>query len=134
MVELLPIRAADHITGMMSAASIFAPHLAYASEERLAVAHLDIDQRILSFTVSSDAHSDRVEAPIRTIVIEALACGATSLIIAHNHPSGLALPSAADREMTRLLIRTLRPLGLSLQDHLIFAGQDWTSLRGLGVI
>jgi DNA repair protein RadC len=134
VVELLPIRAADRISSVLGAAAAFAPHLAHAPEERLAVAHLDHDQQILSFTVTSEARTDSVDVPLRAIVAEALACNAASLIIAHNHPSGVPLPSHADREMTRILARTLKTLGIRLQDHLIFAGQEWTSLRGLGLI
>jgi DNA repair protein RadC len=134
LVELLPIRESRCITGVLSAAAMFAPHLAHAREERLAVAHLDRDQRVLSFTLDSDHAAEWVEAPIRSIVSEALARDAMSLIIGHNHPSGIALPSEPDREFTRVLARTLKPLGLKLQDHLIFAGQDWISFRGLGLI
>lgn len=134
VVELLPICETGRMTGVQSAAAIFAPHLAHAQDERLAVAHLDQQCRILSFAVTSDAHHDRVAAPLRAIVAEALSCQATSLIIAHNHPSGIALPSHADRELTRVICRTLKPLGVRLQDHLIFAGQEWTSLRGLGLM
>ncbi len=134
MVELLPIRETSRMNGALSAAAIFAPHLAHAPDERLAVAHLDAEYRILSFAVTSEARHDRVNAPLRAIVAEALCCQATSLIIAHNHPSGIPLPSQADRDITRLICRTLKPLGVRLQDHLIFAGQEWTSLRGLGLI
>jgi DNA repair protein RadC len=119
---------------MMDAAAIFAPHLSHARDERLAVAHLGDDQRVLSFTVTSDSAHDYVVAPWRAIVAEALSCNAVAMILAHNHPSGHAAPSITDRETTKLLMRALKPLNIRLQDHLIFAGQEWASLRGLGLI
>jgi DNA repair protein RadC len=134
MVELLPIERSCRLAGVNDAAAIFAPHLVHALNECLAVAHLGRDQELLSLSVKSDQSIHSVQAPIRSIVAEALACNAASLIIAHNHPSGMPLPSEMDRQVTRLIARTMRPLGLRLQDHLIFAGQNWTSFRGLGLL
>lgn len=134
MAEMMQIGTVCQISGTYDAAAIFAPHLAHQADERIAVAHLDAGQKLLSFTVTSDSAHDRVTAPIRAIVAEALACNAASIIIAHNHPSGIALPSDADRDVTRIIARTLKPLHIRLQDHLIFAGQEWSSFRGLGLI
>lgn len=134
LAEMLRIGTTCQINGTYDAAAIFAPHLAYHTEERIAVAHLDADQNLLSFSVTSDSAHDRVAAPIRAIIAEALACDAASIVIAHNHPSGIALPSDADRHVTRIIARTLKPLHIRLQDHLIFAGPQWSSFRGLGLI
>jgi DNA repair protein RadC len=54
--------------------------------------------------------------------------------MAHNHPSGDPTPSAADRDMTRLLARTLGALDIRLLDHLIVTLSGTTSFRRLGLL
>ena len=51
-----------------------------------------------------------------------------TVILAHNHPAGVAAPSAADIEATRHIIMTLRSLGITVNDHFIVAGKDWFSM------
>ncbi|WP_287978854.1 JAB domain-containing protein [Sphingomonas sp.] len=54
--------------------------------------------------------------------------------IAHNHPSGLPTPSAADLAFTRALARVSQPLGLVLADHLILTDSTTVSFRDLGIL
>lgn len=58
----------------------------------------------------------------------ALRCGASAVILAHNHPSGDPTPSGEDRRLTRRLHEAGRLLGVPLVDHLVVAGASWTSL------
>ena len=58
----------------------------------------------------------------REVVKLALARNAAAVILAHNHPSGLAEPSQADRLLTDALVRTLRCLDIPVLDHLIVGG------------
>jgi DNA repair protein RadC len=59
-----------------------------------------------------------------------IASGHGAFILAHNHPSGDPKPSQADLEMTRLLIEGSALLGLTVLDHIIWAGPRlWRSLR-----
>lgn len=55
--------------------------------------------------------------------------GATQVVIAHNHPSGLALPSREDMVLTGHLKNKLNTLGLKLLDHIIVAPDGYVSLR-----
>ena len=52
----------------------------------------------------------------------------------HNHPSGDPTPSHADIEMTRTIVATAKPLGISVQDHLIIGKQGFASMKGLLLI
>ena len=61
-----------------------------------------------------------------------LRCGASAVILAHNHPSGDPTPSEEDRRLTRRLHAAGRLLGLPLVDHIIVAGDRFTSLAGDG--
>jgi DNA repair protein RadC len=58
----------------------------------------------------------------REIVKRALDLQAAALLLAHNHPSGLAQPSQADLALTQALRQALTPVGISVLDHLIVAG------------
>ena len=65
---------------------------------------------------------------IRLIVEEALRCGAVGVILAHNHPEGLAVPSPTDITTTKRIHETIEPLGIKLVDHIIVADNDYISL------
>ncbi|MEM1483971.1 DNA repair protein RadC [Oscillospiraceae bacterium PP1C4] len=68
----------------------------------------------------------------RNILEIAMRCQATSAILAHNHPKGLAIPSNADLISTRSVYDALEVAKIKLIDHFIFAGSDYTSLRNSG--
>ena len=64
----------------------------------------------------------------------ALDANATSVVLAHNHPSGLALPSPEDRQTTLVLKAALEAVGIVLADHIIVADDDFVSLRDDGIL
>ncbi|MFN7836115.1 MAG: RadC family protein [Burkholderiaceae bacterium] len=66
----------------------------------------------------------------REIVKRALQLNSSAVLIAHNHPSGLAEPSQADLSLTEAVGRALQLLDIRLLDHLIVAGPQTVSLRG----
>ena len=67
--------------------------------------------------------------PIRKIVDLALRHNAKFAYVAHNHPSGLCLPSRPDLETTRKLSETLNSIGVILVDHIIFTDTDCFSVH-----
>ena len=69
---------------------------------------------------------------VRNIVKAALACNATSVVLAHNHPVGLAIPSPEDRRTTSILKQALDAVSVVLVDHIIVADDDFVSLRDDG--
>lgn len=75
-----------------------------------------------------------VDTNIRRIVETALKYKACSVIIAHNHPSGIALPSREDDYFTNRLFKALETIGIRLEDHLIIVGDDFVSLADSGVM
>ena len=72
--------------------------------------------------------------PVREIIVDAARLGSTGLVLAHNHPGGDARPSKADCRATRKLARAAEALDLAVLDHLIFAGQDCSSMRRMGLL
>ena len=65
----------------------------------------------------------------------AILAGATSIALAHNHPSGDPTPSKEDVALTRRMVQAGQLVGIEVVDHLILAlGGEWTSLRERGVM
>ncbi len=56
-----------------------------------------------------------------------------AVILAHNHPSGLALPSEEDYHTTLRIASALRAVGIELRDHIIVADEDFISMADSGV-
>ena len=69
---------------------------------------------------------------VREILERAVKSKAASVVLAHNHPKGLALPSPADLNVTGQLLEALELAKIKLIDHFIFAEDDWVSLRDSG--
>ena len=70
----------------------------------------------------------------REVVREALALNAAALIVAHNHPSGVAEPSAADVGITRRLREALALVEVRLLDHLVVGDGTVVSLAERGLL
>ena len=70
----------------------------------------------------------------RKVVKTALDANATSVVLAHNHPSGLALPSQEDKQTTMVLKAALDAVGVVLADHIIVADDDFVSMRDDGIL
>ena len=71
---------------------------------------------------------------VRQVVENALYAGASTVILAHNHPSGVALPSDADVLVTHRIQEALAPLGIRLADHIIVADNDYVSMAESGFL
>jgi DNA repair protein RadC len=122
------------IATFRDAAPLLAPFFAEAEEERVVAMHLDAERLLLGVTLEQVGGRDDVELPVRSIVAAALRLGAAGVIVAHNHPSGDPEPSAADKDATRRLADALRPVGIRLLDHIVFAGGDCRSMAALGLL
>ena len=101
--------------------------------ESLWVAHVDDQARCLHLT-RHEGENCGAEFPLRTIIADAAIHGSAGLVLAHNHPSGDARPSAADCRATRRLASAAEALDCTIIDHLVFAGADCTSLRRMGLL
>ena len=64
----------------------------------------------------------------RRVAEIALSVSATSVVIAHNHPSGIALPSTEDIQTTKQIAKSLHAVGVVLTDHIIIADDDFVSM------
>ena len=101
--------------------------------ERLWVAHVDAAARCIHVQ-RYDGERKSVDLPVRDIIVDAARLGSAGLILAHNHPSGDPRPSRADCSATRRLVRAGEAIDLTILDHLIFADEQCSSMRRLGLI
>ena len=65
---------------------------------------------------------------VRRVVEAALGANATTVVLAHNHPSGIALPSNEDIMTTRRVATALSAVEVTLADHIVVADEDFTSM------
>lgn len=93
---------------------------------------MDAKRKVLSCDFIGEGSVNSANVPVRRIVETALNAGASVAVIAHNHPSGLALPSGEDVQTTKLLARALRTVDVILSDHLVFADNEFVSLAQSG--
>ena len=103
-------------------------------EERLYEACLDAKGKLLRCAKVADGSVDAVSVNIRVIVENALKCGASAVVLSHNHPSGVALPSADDNATTLAVYDALRTVDIRLLDHIIVADDDFVSIRDNGLL
>ena len=89
---------------------------------------LDNRSRMLRWEMLGQGSINAVEINVRRAVELSVRHQATRVILCHNHPSGIALPSASDILVTENLAEALRMVGVLLIDHIIVAGQDSVSL------
>ena len=83
---------------------------------------------VLSFEIISDGDLDSAGISIRTVIEQVIKTSANSVIIAHNHPSGIALPSTQDIEITKMIADALNTISVRLLDHIIIANNDYISM------
>lgn len=95
---------------------------------------LDNRHRVLRFDELFRGTIDGTSVYPREVVKEALAVNAAAVILAHNHPSGVAEPSQADERITRRLKSALELVDIRLLDHLIVGDGRTTSLASRGLI
>ena len=102
--------------------------------ERFCCLYLDNRHRVLKFDELFRGTIDGTSVYPREVVKEALSINAAALIIAHNHPSGVAEPSNADERITRRLKAALDLVDIRLLDHLIIGAGHSVSLAGRGLL
>ncbi|ELY5859197.1 TPA: DNA repair protein RadC [Citrobacter freundii] len=101
--------------------------MTHLEREVFMVIYLDNQHRLLEKEVIALGTINSVEVHPREVVRGALRHNAAAVIVAHNHPSGYAEPSVADRHITETLKTVLELLDIRLLDHLVVGGADVVS-------
>lgn len=102
--------------------------------EQVLMVCLDSVNRILNSRIITEGGLITAALPVRTVCEEAYRFKAHKVLLSHNHPSGLAIPSQEDMDFTTDLTIGLSYLGIVLLDHLIVTENDFYSFRQEGAI
>ena len=89
---------------------------------------LDAKGKVICCRLMGEGGINSAGVPIRKIVETALSTKATTVVLAHNHPSGIALPSKEDITATLRVATALDAVDVVLADHLVVADGDYTSM------
>ncbi|MBQ4641209.1 MAG: DNA repair protein RadC [Oscillospiraceae bacterium] len=89
---------------------------------------LDAKCKVICCKKVGEGSVNSANIPVRRIVEMALAVNATTVILAHNHPSGLAIPSADDIQTTHRVAKALEAVEMILADHIVVCKDDYVSL------
>ena len=130
--ESLPI--GETIRSPADTESFLQARMRHLEHELFCCLFLDNRHRVLAFDELFRGTIDGTSVYPREVVKEALAINAAAVILAHNHPSGVAEPSQADERITLRLKSALDLVDIRLLDHLIIGDGRATSLARRGLI
>lgn len=95
---------------------------------------LDRKGKLLACKRLNDGGASSATLDVRKMVENAILTSASTVILAHNHPSGIALPSDDDCAATTRAVRALETIGVTLADHIIVADGDFVSMAQSGYL
>ncbi|MFZ3034691.1 MAG: DNA repair protein RadC [Parvibaculum sp.] len=108
--------------------------MAHNAIEQFRILFLDRQNVLIADEVQQTGTVDHTPVYPREVVKRALALNASAIILVHNHPSGDPTPSREDIEMTKQIIDTAKPLGITIHDHLVIGKGKHASFKSLGLI
>ena len=110
------------------------PLYMYETEEVIYAVLLDARSRVILRREIGRGTVNSAEISARQLAELCMDNRASSVILSHNHPSGVAMPSAEDEIFTARVSRALSLLGVELIDHIVVAGSDYISMRESGLL
>nr|WP_084233557.1 DNA repair protein RadC [Papillibacter cinnamivorans] len=110
------------------------PRFAAERDEVVYLVCLDAKCKVLSCRLMFRGSVNSAHVSVRKIVEAALTNNSTSVILAHNHPSGIALPSEEDNLTTLRIQAALEAVGIELADHIVVADDDFVSIADNGIL
>lgn len=123
----------DNIIDYENLGKLFQTKFIGRTSEAVALMLGDAKGKMIYFNIISKGSLNSSDMPIRKIVDLSLRHNAKTAFIAHNHPSGTALPSHSDLLTTQTVRETLLSVGVDLIDHFIITDDDYVSLRDSGL-
>ncbi len=108
--------------------------LGHEKTEQFRVLFLDARTRLIADEIMGRGTINHAPVYPREIARRALELHASTVILAHNHPSGTTEASRDDVAMTREVRRALQPLGIIMHDHLIVTGEACVSMQRQGLL
>lgn len=144
LIKLLPMAAKRYSEEKNSVTSIIdssdcagaymIPKFRDEHEEVFYVICLDAKQKIICCKELARGPNDSAEVSLRQLSALALMKNSVGVILAHNHTSGIAIPTTSDEILTRIIKKSLGSMGIALLDHIIVAGDDFVSMADSGML
>ena len=108
----------------------------FDGESREVIYQLCLDRKgkLLACKRLGEGSVASADLDVRRLVENAILTGAGAVILAHNHPSGVALPSDGDYTATMRVRAALNAIGIELADHIIVADGDFVSMADSGYL
>ena len=125
-------RDLKHVYDTDSAVELFRPKLLGRTTEAVCLMLLDGQARLLYNDILSEGSISAVPVYIRRLLQLCIRYDAQHVLLAHNHPSGNAAASQNDIVATRQVEMALESMDATLNDHIIFAGDDYHSFAKSG--
>ncbi|MGD8176314.1 RadC family protein [Marinimicrobium sp. ARAG 43.8] len=126
------LESGDSLTSPTLVRNYLSAQLRHRPSEVFAVLFLDNQHRLKSFEELFQGTIDGASVYPREVVKRALAHNAAAVILAHNHPSGVAEPSQADRRITERLKAALELVDIRVLDHMVVGDGEVVSFAERG--
>ncbi|MBE6992642.1 MAG: DNA repair protein RadC [Ruminococcaceae bacterium] len=126
----------DIVNTIEDAARLLGPRFVGKNDEELWMLCLDGKGKVLGMRMLACGSMNLSTVNIRRLMEAALATECSCAVLAHNHPSGIAVPSTEDEDATNCFRSALQTVGVMLVDHLIFAKgeNDYVSMKESGLL
>lgn len=116
-----------HLSCPQDVADFLMPRLRYAAKEQFVVILLNGKNKVIGTEVVSEGSLSSSVVHPREVFAPAMLHHAAAIMVAHNHPSGDPKPSFEDEEVTRMLSRSGKVLGIPMIDHVIIGDGNYYS-------
>lgn len=115
------------ITSSQSIFEIMQPIIGELPHEEFWIIYLNNSNKVILKSQLSKGGITGTLVDVRLVFKTALECGATGIVLCHNHPSGTLVASDADRQITRKLRSAGENLDIKILDHVIVTETSWFS-------
>ncbi|QBB69433.1 DNA repair protein RadC [Pseudolysobacter antarcticus] len=122
----------DTLGSPSQSAAFLTARLAHLEHEEFHIVWLDQRNRVIAVEALFQGTIDGCSVHCREVIRSALKHNAAAAILAHNHPSGVADPSQADKHITTELKNALALVGVRVLDHIVVGGNRTVSLAERG--
>lgn len=129
-----PIHAGALFNSSQMSQQFAANHLRDQKNEVFACLFLDNHHRLIKYEALFHGTINEASVYPREIVRRCIALNAANVILAHNHPSGFAIPSPADRDITRRIQNALILIDVQVLDHIVVGNPDTFSFAEMGLL
>lgn len=128
------LKVGVQIEGSQMLRDLLLMELRHEPREHFKVLFLDSQHRLIENKIMFSGTLNQASVYPREIIREALFCHAAAIVLAHNHPSGIAEPSLADKDITIVIAQAANLLDIRVLDHLIVGNGEVFSFAESGLL